>query len=83
MIYNNTLVSYHWTSNDSIQTKDSCHFLTSHIHLIKRQATGANFFFFSFDLTRPVIELSTFHTWSPPCAVTFSWWGDCVPQWPS
>jgi len=18
----------------------------------------------------------------PPCAVTFSWWGDCVPQWP-
>jgi len=18
----------------------------------------------------------------PPCAVAFSWWGDCVPQWP-
>jgi len=18
----------------------------------------------------------------PPCAVTFSWWGHCVPQWP-
>jgi len=19
---------------------------------------------------------------TPPRAVTFSWWGDCVPQWP-
>jgi len=22
------------------------------------------------------------HLLCPPCAVTFSWWGDCVPQWP-
>jgi len=24
----------------------------------------------------------TGHKCSSPCAITFSWWGDCVPQWP-
>jgi len=28
-------------------------------------------------ITQP--EICLIH---PPCAVTFPWWGDCVPQWP-
>jgi len=26
--------------------------------------------------------VASFYVSYPPCAVTFLWWEDCVPQWP-
>jgi len=32
--------------------------------------------------SNPNILNITFWFTYPSCAVTFPWWGDCVPQWP-